>query len=348
MTRHEIRIVRSVLTGLLLSLGGLAAAQQEVPVGTALEPLPSVDGTATDPTVPAEATQPEGATPASPTSEPAPPPAWTYEQTQSNTAGTVTNTHRYVADEQGVPYLREHAVVTPRREMVQTWEHTQTEEGGYLDRRSHTFTAPDGTMLRQHSWSRSGTDPYNYTRQHEMTFRDGRTMTHTQTRTWDGTTGTMDRTFVGPNGQTRQMTRPWTPDDVVAGTAAPAAEPAPADTAPTSTDAAPTSTAPAPAGTTGEGPSAEGKSRWGWLKKLNPFGGGVTPRGPNAGSAPRRSGFTVGSGRGSRPQVPPGLSSRQPGEPNPHSHRPAWAGPPAGQGGGPPASHSAPGRSRSR
>src|SRR3990170_4819761 len=112
--------------------------------------------------------------------------------------------------------LRQHVVENPRGEMVQSWERSQTEDG-YLYRRGQTFTAPDGTMLRQHEQALSGTDPYNYTRQHEMTLRDGRTILHSQTRSWDGTTGTMERTFSGPNGQTREFQHAWTPDDLASG-----------------------------------------------------------------------------------------------------------------------------------
>ena len=64
----------------------------------------------------------------------------------------------------------------------------------------------------------SGSDPYNYTREHSITLPDGRTINQTQVRTWDGTDGTMERSFIGPNGQTHQSLRSWTPDGQPSGT----------------------------------------------------------------------------------------------------------------------------------
>ncbi|TVS11906.1 MAG: hypothetical protein EA424_23215 [Planctomycetaceae bacterium] len=89
-----------------------------------------------------------------------------------NQQGTVTNTHRYLdAPEEG-RYVREHVVTNPRGEITQTWE-------------------------------RVNTDPYNDTREHTITLPDGRTIHHSHVRTWDGTDGTMERSFTGPNGQER-------------------------------------------------------------------------------------------------------------------------------------------------
>jgi len=99
--------------------------------------------------------------------------------------------------------------------MTQTWQRSQTEEG-YHFQHQQTWTAPDGTVRRQHEMTLSGTDPYNYQRRMSTTLPDGRSVNMEQTRTWDGTSGTMERTFSGPNGQSRTFQRPWSPDDTVA------------------------------------------------------------------------------------------------------------------------------------
>jgi hypothetical protein len=252
---------------------------------------------------------------------PDPTPNWQYERTTTNQAGTVQNTHRHTSIEdatQGSEYRREHLVTNPRGEMVQSWEQIQNEEG-YQYRRAHTFTAPDGTLLRQQEWTRTGTDPYNFTREQQHQLRDGRTILHRQTRTWDGTSGTMERTFTGPNGQTRHSLRPWAPDEQVL--------PEPGPITPEAMAAATPAVSP---------PVVEPKkNRWGWMEKLNPFRKGGPLRSTES-SPPRRAGFTVGSGR---PQIAGrmqhGLNKTQPGNPSPNSRRPNWAGP----HGGPPPGH---------
>jgi len=239
------------------------------------------------------------------------PPTWPQQRTTTNHAGTVLNTQRWAVAEDGSQYQREHEVTNPRGEMIQSWERARNEEG-YLYRRAQTFNAPDGTQLRQHERSLSGTDPYNYTRQHQNQLRDGRTITHEQTRTWDGTTGTMERTFAGPNGQQRHFERPWAPDDP--------SSPPPGFVVPS----------PPPVGPP---PVAEPKKNktWGWLEKLNPFrkGGPLRPSKPASPSPPRGSGFTIAPGqhRG-MDHMPQGLSKKQPGEPSPSWRRPPWAGNP--------------------
>ncbi len=111
-------------------------------------------------------------------------------------------------------YRYERSVTNPQGEMTKTWERTATEDG-YEWSREHRWTAPDGTVVREHQWSGSQTDPYNFQREKTMTLPGGRTMTHTQSRTWDGQTGTMEHTFQGPNGQYHQRQHSWTPDDAV-------------------------------------------------------------------------------------------------------------------------------------
>jgi hypothetical protein len=122
----------------------------------------------------------------------------------------------------------------------------------------------------------------------------------------------MERSFTGPNGQTRNSIRPWAPDEL----AAPEPGPIVPDTSTTAT-------------TPVEQPK---KNRWGWIDKLNPFRKGGPFR--SAKSAPqRKSGFTIGSGdpRGAG-WMQHGLNKNQPGNPSPNSRRPSWAGP----NGGPP------------
>ena len=91
-----------------------------------------------------------------------------------------------------------------RGDGASTWPNagasTRTDDG-YQLQREQTWTAPDGTVRKQHEMTFSGTDPYNYQRQKTITLPDGRTVTMEQTRTWDGTSGTMERTFTGPNGR---------------------------------------------------------------------------------------------------------------------------------------------------
>lgn len=143
----------------------------------------------------------------------------------------------------------------------------------------------------------SGTPP-TWTRQQQVQLRDGRTITHDQTRSWDGTPGTMERTFAGPNGQQRYSQRPWTPDD-------------------------PSSSPP-------DAPPEKSKT-WGWVEKLNPFrkGGPFRPSKPDSASPPHGSGFTIGSGQNRGVEhAPQGLTKKQPGEPSPSWRRPPWAGNP--------------------
>jgi hypothetical protein len=251
-------------------------------------------------------------------------PSWTRERTTGNRAGTVENTQRYRISDDGNNYLREHVVVNPRGEMVQTRERSQTEEG-YQRRWLRTFTAPDGTQLRRHERTVSGTDPYNYTRQHEITLRDGRTISHAQTRSWDGTTGTMERTFIGPNGQTRQFQHAWAPDDPLP------VEPMPAPGEPRSPETTVPDTMTGLAAPIVEGsappPPVERPKKLSWLEKLNPFRGVAGSWRSSGTVPPHRSGFTVGSGaRGSIRSSHHRLSTTQPGQPSPNSRRPAWAG----------------------
>jgi len=111
--------------------------------------------------------------------------------------------------EPGRTFEREHTVTTPNGQMTQRWEGSANEEG-YQFRREQTWTNPDGTPLRQHERSLSGTDPLNFQREHSITLRDGRTIEHSTTQTWDGQVLQRERTFTGPNGQTQTKQHDWT------------------------------------------------------------------------------------------------------------------------------------------
>lgn len=289
--------------------------------------------------------QPEVSSPAEPlppVDPPEVPPQWTYERQTQSQQGAVANTHRYLdAPEEG-RYVREHVVTNPHGEMTQSWERTTTEDG-YQYRRSQTWTNPDGTPLRQHERTLSGSDPYNYTREHSITLPDGRTINQTQVRTWDGTNGTMERSFIGPNGQTHQSVRSWTPDGQPN-------DMAPGMTEPVQPSAVSPSTAPA---------TSQTPEQVSWWQKLNPFRKrGTGTAGSAAASAPRR-GFTIGTpNRGSA-----GASSLSHGERpsvqgSQNTHRPSWAGgvpqsmpsqgPPAWANGNATASRPNPGRGNNR
>lgn len=282
------------------------------------------DPAPTTPTQPEVTTTPERLPPVdppqsevAPTTDPVPPvdppqapPQWTYERQMQNQPGTVTNTHRYLDAPEDGRYVREHVVTNPRGEMTQTWERVNTEEG-YQYNRSQVWTNPDGTPLRQHERTLSGSDPNNYTREHSNTLPDGRTINQTQVRTWDGTDGTMERSFTGPNGQARESVRSWTPDEPIAGQMA--GMPEPVQPSPV-----PPPTVPA---------TSQPTEKVSWWQKLNPFRKqGNTTAGTAAASAPRR-GFTVGtpSSNSARPSTlstgdHPSVSGSQ------NTHRPSWAG----------------------
>lgn len=199
-----------------------------------------------------------------------------------------------------------HSVTTGHGAMTQSRGWSQT-DGTYSYTHQQTWTNPDGSLLRQHERSVTGTDPYNYQREQTITLRDGRTINHTQSRTWDGTTGTMERTFSGPNGQTRSMERPWSPEEFFETENTPA---------PTASDLPPPpefSPAMAP-GSPSDAIDSDGKAKKpSWLSKWNPFAKWGKSSEPRA----SRSGFTVGSSqRGNSFSAPPGLAKKQAGVPS--------------------------------
>lgn len=283
-----------------------------------------------------------------PPTEPMPqPPAWTFQRQTQNQAGTVTNTQQVLNAPEDGRYLREHIVTNPRGEMTQSYERINTDEG-FSTTRSQTWVAPDGTVMRQHDRSLTGTDPNNYTRQHMITLPDGRVVNQTQTRTWDGTSGTMERSFVGPNGQTRESVRSWAPDGEVSATTFEASRTSSQPIATSTTQ--PTTTQPA--------------QKVSWWQRLNPFSKSGRDTSTAASTATPRGGFTIGSGRSSESSSAARSGFDSTDHPSMHAsqntHRPSWAGstPRAvspssrgGNGGGSAASmasraSSAPGRNR--
>jgi hypothetical protein len=256
--------------------------------------------------------------PVKPTRTASPPrihPDWTYQRQTQNQPGTVGNTHRYTDSPDGGQYIIQHVVDNPRGEMTQTRQRTNTGDG-YQYQRTQTFVGPDGTLLRQHERSVTGTDRQNYTREHTKTLRDGRMIGQTQTRAWDGTTGTMERAFVGPNGQTRSGQRTF------AATNQPG-QPSRLVTSP----ATPPAVRP-----TGALSKTEPAKKERWWRKLNPFRkrGSDSTR-STAASAPRR-GFTVGTPTANTSRAnTANTSSLRAGEQalthaSQNTHRPSWAG----------------------
>ena len=241
-----------------------------------------------DPTLPPDHVPPTEST--SPTPDPTP---WTWQHQTQNQHGTVTNSHDWMRSQDGNNYSYQHSVTRPNGSHTQLREYSMTEEG-YQLMRQQRFYKPDGTLLREHSMSVNGTDPYNYQRQMTHTFRDGRTMEKTFARSYDGTTGTMERSFIGPNGQVRQFERPWAPDDLANGEASttdPIDVPVPQEPTLPTTDQAvvemPTIVDPL-------APTSEPTNE-SLLSRLNPFKKRSSKRSTGSSSTARRSGFTIGS-----------------------------------------------------
>ena len=323
------RLVSFLLSaiGLGLLLGGTAAAQD---AGTT--PLPQTDSNAMAPA----AASPLGAlplelqpadlaplpSPAGDLQTPVAAPAWTWQRQTQNPQGSVTNLHERVENQDGGSFRYQHAVSRPNGSHTQLREYQRTEDG-YSLLQQQSFYRPDGTLLREHAMSVTGTDPYNYQRQMTHTFRDGRTMEKTFTRSYDGEAGTIAQTFVGPNGQVRHLERPWAPDDPATagqGLLAPDPLPTPERAGLPTREQLATS----PAARADEG---------GFWSRLNPFKKRHAKQTANS-PAPKRSGFTVGSfGRSQDSTIPPGLARKTAGESPTHVRRSAaktrQTGPPA-------------------
>lgn len=273
-----------ILTSLFLVcvLGGPLWAQA---VGDEVVPLPEL--VAPDPDVFLDPMPPE--------QPPVDPPfEWTHARTNTNTAGSVSNRHQGYTSEDGNTYIRQHMVTNPSGQMTHTWERT-------YDGDSHTLS-----------------------REKNRVFRDGRTMEMTRTHGWDAEsgTGTMSRTFEGPNGQSRGFERPWSPDGELA------------DVQPSFGPDGPRLDAP-------ERPDRGMHNMWGFFgstkkskpkssfwSKLDSFRhGDKNMAGPKP--SPRRSGFTLGSTARHNVNAPRyGLAKKQAGQAEVRVRGPKPSGPP--------------------
>lgn len=163
---------------------GVLNAQDVVPLPPVEEPVDVGSG---DLDLPPPPDSPDDVDPLDPVDPPPMvdlPEPWSRERTTTNAAGDVVNTHRWYGED-GADYSswnREHTVTNPAGQHSQSWSYYRSDDG------------------------------YNYERSRVITLRDGRTIEHTQVRTWDGETGSYRWTFVGPNGQTRERERAWAPD----------------------------------------------------------------------------------------------------------------------------------------
>ncbi|MGQ9575432.1 MAG: hypothetical protein ACUVUC_08940 [Thermoguttaceae bacterium] len=207
------------------------------------------------------------------------------------------------------PFPREHIVDNPHGQMTQTWDRIVTDEGFSL-RREQTWISPDGLTVRQHDSALTGSDPLNYQRERTLTLQDGRTIEHSYSQSWDGTTLGRQRTFTGPNGQTHTWQQTITPGSEPDGP-----QWAPPLDAPGWQQPAGPETPGVPLGPIPGQPSEQksGKATaWG---KWNPFGkifGASDDQRP----ANRPSGFTLGSGgRAPWGASAHGLAKRQAGQP---------------------------------
>lgn len=318
-----------------LLLSGTAAAQDAgmtpllpqadsgtIPPATA---SPALDAIPLEPP-PAE---PAPLPPAGETQPPIAPPTWTWQHQTQNQQGTVTNLHERTGTEDGSSYQYQHSVSRPSGSHTQVREYQQTEDG-YSLLHEQRFYRPDGTVLREHAMSVTGTDPYNNQRQMTHTFRDGRTMERTFTRSYDGETGSMEKMFVGPNGQVRQSEHPWTPDErVTTGPTevSPSPLPTPGQVGLPTREQLGAASLPSPI------PPAAGKEEGGFWSRLNPLKWGHAKQAASS-SAPKRSGFTVGSfGRSQGAAMPPGLARKAAAESPTHAIQSAaknrQTGPPA-------------------
>jgi hypothetical protein len=197
------------------------------------------------------------------------------------------------------PYLhRERAVATGQGERLQLRTRSEDGEGFELQQR---WIASDGeTVRREHILRFSQSDPETYERYHYLTLPHDRYLE--QTHRLNSETGTLERTFHGPNGQT------WGS----ASGESPAVASGPARTAVAER---------APPSREGMNASAPGLQRtdsaWGrFFRELNPFAGsGASSVQPPVRNG-RPGGFTVGTGasanrmeRPAPPRVTPAASA---------------------------------------
>ncbi len=149
-----------------------------------------------------------------------PPLRWRWREQYQPRPGAPVAPRSPSLPEDGTPVTRERTVTTPHGTMTQTWEGSRSDDG-YSLRREQTWTAPDGTPIRSHETEITGAGPNNYQREKTITLRDGRTVEHSYSRSWDGQTLQTERSFTGPNGQTwtREQSRTRGPDETPAAAA---------------------------------------------------------------------------------------------------------------------------------
>lgn len=206
----------------------------------------------------------------------------------------------------------ERSWTNPQGQHTQLYERSVT-DNGYSIHREQTWTNPDGTPLRQHETTITRTDPHNFQREKVITLRDGRTIEHGYTQSWDGTTLQRERTFSGPNGQTHSLQQSWTvPSDGSQPTTPPATPTEPG--VPEQPASQPVADLPEMAGST-EGSLETNRTT---LEKLNPFASKTTTTDgskPSRSRMTRPSGFTLGaSARGTARADTRELTKRQPGQ----------------------------------
>ncbi len=158
---------------------------------------------------------------------PTPPLTWRWQAPYRSGRGVPVAPRTAELPTNGTPRTDQRTVTTPHGTMTQTWEASNA-EGVYTFRREHRWTAPDGTPIRSQETTMTATGPGNVQRERIVTLRDGRTMDHSYTQTWDGQTLQTERSFLGPNGQAWSRENTWTqgPDGTLVPTS-PSNPPAP-------------------------------------------------------------------------------------------------------------------------
>ena len=184
--------------------------------------------------------------------------------------------------ESGPQLYRARSFPHPHGEHIQSWERGDDGQGPELHQQ---WMAPDGTTVRrEHTLQFSRDEAGNYERYHRLTLPHNRYLE--QTWTYNAETGTLERTFHGPNGQTWSRTQ---------------GEPAATAPGPASGEFANRP----PAVREGMAPSAPHQERagWGWgrfFREFNPFAKPSASSPQPSVRTGRPGGFTVGTGASAR------------------------------------------------
>lgn len=269
MQKQSILRTLGSLTWILATVSILSAQELVPPATTPTDPGPVIAPTDTPP-APDPAPQNPDSTP-----------DWYLRR--ANPSGNNVHISQQQTTPDGTTVNRDHTVINPQGTKTQTWQRTTTADGTQWQRQQ-TWTSPDGTVQRQHTWNGTATDPYNGTRQQTIMQSPDRTLTRSQTRTWDGTTGSVQRTFTGPNGQTRTQEHPWSPDGT---TTDPSQTPVVLQTPPADAPVPDTTQQPSQA-------SSKPADKKTLLERMKAWNTGRKASADESKSTPRR-GFTVGS-----------------------------------------------------